>query len=186
MATGLRHYDVCRGHGAKQASSQWQTARWLDDNYGHLNYKTQSTSCYNNQTTIFDWSYQGGNLSISLLLTGSRNNMMTSYERRGVWNQRQQSGLLKSLFGQAAKETKLNITCHLWGESNSDWLIPLTKGQYMTKAFLCHYITFRCGQSTAGWDPQRQSTTAAGFHSFIGFRGRQPIDNHYKTPEKGR
>ena len=37
-----------------------------------------------------------------------------------------------------------------------------------------------------GGDPPKQSTTAAGFQSFIGFRSRQSIDNHYKTPERGR
>ena len=63
-----------------------------------------------------------------------------------------------------------------WEESTGDRWIPqqrINNGE--SNSISCFPLW------SGVWGPIRWSTTAAGFHSFIGFRSRQSIDNHHRT-----
>ena len=108
--------------------------QWVKDQPIPNHNKTQQiTTNHNKACTICKF------FGVRLVIT------LTSHEHHDVSNHWQLDCSFNSLFRLTTKKiSELHITDPLWGESTSDWWIPLIKGPIMRKVFPHHGIIMYC------------------------------------------
>ena len=78
--------------------------------------------------------------------------VVTSNERLGISNHRCLDCLFNSVLRLAKKEiSKFRITGSLWGESTSQWWIPLTKSQFVIPKLVIAFTSFYSPEPSAAY-----------------------------------